>query len=156
MIKDKIKKYPRCVVCVQEIKNRLAQIEREINALDERITRGELKHEDKTRLTVMRGIKEARRNAEEKILAKLEGEMLEVERVLIKAAPVLTPLEMLIITKRYVDGLTWSELLKVLHRDPAYSQFRYERSTYMRANKSAMDKLVKAEEEPDGGQAEDL
>ncbi len=143
-------------MCVLETKKRLAQIEREIEELNTKISHGEAKHRSEERLTIVRDKLTARRRVEEEILAELTGEILEVEKALAKLAPYLTPLELIVITKLYVDGMKWNEVFDVLQNDPEYSQFRYEQSTYMRAHKSALNKLEKMEAQTNGGQAKDL
>ena len=87
-------------------------------------------------------IKEERLKVTEELLRKIEESTLEVEEALERIAPSLTPLEHVIILKLYIEGLRWTQVMDILQTDPEYSRFCYERSTYMRAHRSALDKLM--------------
>lgn len=79
-------------------------------------------------------------------MGDFKEEALAVEKILGSSKNAFTPLELLIINKRYIEGLNWEDLMEQLHTSPEYARFRYERSTYMRAHKSALEKIIAMEE----------
>ena len=87
-------------------------------------------------------IKEERLRVTEALLKKIEESTLEVEEALDRIAPSLTPLEHIIILKLYIEGVRWNQLMDELQTKREYSRFCYEKSTYMRAHRSALDKLM--------------
>lgn len=142
MTAEKMKKYPGMLVVKKETEVRLKKLREEIGELEGRMSRAKMKHEDSNKVTTLLEIKEERLRVTESLLEKLEESTLEVEEALEEIAPSLTPLEHIIILKLYIEGLRWNQLMDLLQTDPEYSRFCYERSTYMRAHRSALDKLM--------------
>ncbi len=139
---EMMKRYPGMVMVKKDTEARLERLQREIDELDRRMQRADKKHEGGDKVISLKAIKEDRMRVTKKLLEEIESSTLEVENALAKAAPDLTPLEMIIITKLYVDGVRWNELLDMLQTMPEYSRFCYERSTYMRAHRSALNKIM--------------
>ncbi len=142
MTAEKMKRYPGMVMVKKDTEARLERLQKEIDELDRRMQRADKKHESGDKVISLKAIKEDRMRVTKKLLEEIESSTLEVENALAKAAPDLTPLEMIIITKLYVDGVRWNELLDMLQTMPEYSRFCYERSTYMRAHRSALNKIM--------------
>lgn len=147
MTAEKMKKYPGMVIVKKETEARLNKLRDEIYELEGRMARAERKHEDKGKVTTLLEIKEERLRVTQMLLEKLEQSTLEVEEALEKIAPSLTPLEHIIILKLYIEGLKWHQLMDLLQTDPDYTRFCYERSSYMRAHRSALDKLMALDDE---------
>lgn len=143
MTAEKMKRYPGMVIVKKETEVRLNKLRKEIEELEMRMNRAERKCEPNDKVVTLLEIKEERLRVTEKLLAELERSTLEVEEALEKIAPSLTPLEHVIIMKLYVEGLRWNQLMDLLQTDKEYSRFCYERSTYMRAHRSALDKLLR-------------
>ena len=143
MTAEKMKKYPGMVVVKKETEVRLKKLREEINELENRMYRAERKCEPGDKVVTLLEIKQERLRVTEALLKKLEASTLEVEEALDRIAPDLTPLEHIIILKLYIEGLRWNQLMDLLQTDSNYSRFCYERSTYMRAHRSALDKLMK-------------
>lgn len=142
MTAEKMKKYPGMLVVKKETEVRLKRLSDEIAELEGRMSRAERKCEGGSKVTTLLEIKKERLAVTETLLKKLEESTLEVEEALETIAPSLTPLEHIIILKLYIEGLRWNQLMDLLQTDPAYTRFCYERSTYMRAHRSALDKLM--------------
>lgn len=142
MTAEKVKRYPGMVLVKKEAEARLTKLKREIAELEHRMERAERRHESGERVVSLLAIKEERLRVTEKLLREIEQSTLEVEEAIASAAPDLTPLELMIITKLYVEGVRWNELIDLLQTDPEYTRFCYERSTYMRAHRTALDKLM--------------
>lgn len=142
MTAEKMKKYPGMVVVKKETEVRLNKLKEEIKELEGRMSRAERKCEMGDKVVTLLEIKEERLRVTQALLAKLEKSTLEVEEALDKIAPDLTPLEHIIILKLYIEGVRWNQLMDQLQTYPEYSRFCYERSTYMRAHRSALDKLM--------------
>lgn len=142
MTEEKVKKYPGMVIVKKETEARLEKLKREITELEKRMERAERRHEPGDKTVSLLSLKEERLRVTEKLLKELEESTLEVEEALSCVAPSLSPLELMIISKLYVEGMRWNELIDLLQTDPEYSRFCYERSTYMRAHRSALDKLM--------------
>ncbi len=142
MTAEKMKKYPGMVIVKKETEVRLKKLKEEIRELEGRMSRAERKHETEDKIVTLLEIKEERLRVTESLLEKLEKSTLEVEEALDAIAPSLTPLEHIIILKLYIEGLRWMQLMDLLQTDPEYTRFCYERSTYMRAHRSALDKLM--------------
>ncbi len=142
MTAEMMKRYPGMVMVKKDTEARLERLQKEIDELDKRMQRADKKHEGGDKVISLRAIKEDRMRVTKRLLEEIESSTLEVENALAKAAPDLTPLEMIIITKLYVDGVRWNELLDMLQTMPEYSRFCYERSTYMRAHRSALNKIM--------------
>ncbi len=142
MTAEKMKKYPGMLVVKKETEVRLKKLREEICELEGRMNRAKRKCEDSSKVTTLLEIKEERLRVTEALLEKLEESTLEVEEALEAIAPDLTPLEHIIILKLYIEGLRWNQLMDLLQTDPEYTRFCYERSTYMRAHRSALDKLM--------------
>lgn len=145
MTAEKLKKYPGMVVVKKETEVRLKKLKDEINELEARMNRAQRKCEPEDKIVTLLEIKEERLRVTQSLLEKLEHSTLEVEEALDRIAPSLTPLEHIIILKLYIEGLRWTQLMDLLQTDPEYSRFCYERSTYMRAHRSALDKLMEVE-----------
>jgi hypothetical protein len=143
MTAEKVKNYPRMVVIKKETEARLEKLRREIEEIERREARAQRRHEPDEKVISLSEIKKERLRVTEKLLREIEESTLEVEETIAKVAPNLTPMELMIVTKLYVEGLRWTELIDLLQTDPEYSRFCYERSTYMRAHRSALDKLMK-------------
>jgi hypothetical protein len=94
------------------------------------------------KVTTLLEIKEERLRVTQMLLQKIEESTLEVEAALEAIAPNLTPLEYIIILKLYIEGLRWNQVMDLLQTHPDYTRFCYERSTYMRAHRNALDKLM--------------
>ncbi|MCD8049174.1 MAG: hypothetical protein LUG52_06170 [Clostridia bacterium] len=146
MTAEKMKRYPGMVIVKKETEARLGRLRREIEELECKVERAERKHESRDRVVTMLAIKEERRKVTEALLEKIESSTMEVEEALAAVAPELTPLEMIIVTKLYIEGMRWNELMDELQTKPEYSRYCYERSTYMRAHRSALDKLTAIED----------
>ncbi len=142
MTAEKMKRYPGMVMVKKDTEARLERLQKEIDELDKRMQRADKKHEGGDKVISLKAIKEDRMRVTKKLLEEIESSTLEVENALAKAAPDLTPLEMIIVTKLYVDGVRWNELLDMLQTMPEYSRFCYERSTYMRAHRNALNKIM--------------
>ncbi len=142
MTAEKVKRYPGMVIIKKETQARLAKLEKEIKELENRMERAERRHETEGKVVSLLAIKEERLRVTEKLLHEIEESTLEVEEAIAAAAPELTPLELIIITKLYVEGIRWNELIDLLQTNPEYTRFCYERSTYMRAHRAALDKLM--------------
>ena len=142
MTAEKMKRYPGMVVVKKETEVRLDKLRKEIEELEGRMARAERKCENSDKIVTLLEIKEERLRVTQSLLEKLEASTLEVEEALDKIAPSLTPLEHIIILKLYIEGLKWNQLLDLFQTDGEYSRFCYERSTYMRAHRSALDKLM--------------
>ena len=141
-MKDKLKNYPGMVVVKKEVEKRVLRLREEIGDMEGRIFRAEKRSADNDRLSALREVKEERLRVTEQLLKRLEESTLEVEEALETIAPSLTPLEHIIIIKLYVEGLNWNQTIDELQTKPEYSRFCYERSSYMRAHRSALDKLM--------------
>ena len=135
MTAEKMKKYPGMVVVKKETEARLRKLREEIAELQSRMDRAVRKCEAGDKVTTLLEIKEERLRVTETLLQKIEESTLEVEEALEAIAPELSPLEYIIILKLYIEGLRWNQLMD-------YTRFCYERSTYMRAHRSALDKLM--------------
>lgn len=142
MTAEKMKRYPGMVIVKKETEGRLNQLKEEIRELESRMDRAERKCEPDERVVTLLKIKEERLRVTESLLEKIETSTLEVEEALERVAPTLTPLEYIIILKLYIEGLRWMQLMDLLQTHPDYTRFCYERSTYMRAHRSALDKLI--------------
>lgn len=142
MTAEKMKKYPGMLVVKKETEVRLRKLREEIQELEGRMSRAKRKCEDSNKVTTLLEIKKERLRVTEALLEKLEESTLEVEEALEAIAPDLTPLEHIIILKLYIEGFRWNQLMDLLQTDPGYTRFCYERSTYMRAHRSALDKLM--------------
>lgn len=142
MTAEKMKKYPGMVIVKKETEMRLKKLQDEIHELEARMDRAERRCENEDKIVTLLQIKEERLKVTQKLLERLEESTLEVEEALDKIAPQLTPLEHIIILKLYIEGIRWNALMDLLQTDPEYSRFCYERSTYMRAHRSALDKLM--------------
>ncbi len=141
MTAEKMKRYPGMVVVKKETEVRLKKLRDEIAELEGRMGRAK-RRENNDKVVTLLEIKEERLRVTESLLEKLEASTLEVEEALEKIAPSLTPLEYIIILKLYIEGLKWMQLMDLLQTDPEYTRFCYERSTYMRAHRSALDKIM--------------
>ncbi|MBQ7875765.1 MAG: hypothetical protein IJ316_00600 [Clostridia bacterium] len=141
MTAEKMKRYPGMVVVKKETERRLEKLREEIRELEGKMSRAERKDLGDKVVTLLE-IKEERLKVTEELLRKIEESTLEVEEALERIAPSLTPLEHVIILKLYIEGLRWTQVMDILQTDPEYSRFCYERSTYMRAHRSALDKLM--------------
>lgn len=141
MTAEKMKRYPGMVVVKKETERRLEKLRDEIKELEGKMSRAEKKDLGDKVVTLLE-IKEERLRVTEALLKKIEESTLEVEDALERIAPSLTPLEHVIILKLYIEGLRWTQVMDLLQTDPEYSRFCYERSTYMRAHRSALDKLM--------------
>lgn len=146
MTADKMKRYPGMVVVKKETEARLRKLRDEVADLRGRMERAENKGSD-SRIVTLLEIKEERLRVTESLLEKLETSTLEIEEALDRIAPTLTPLEHILIQKLYIEGLRWMQVMEELQTNPEYGRFCYERSTYMRAHRSALDKLMNAEKE---------
>lgn len=142
MTAEKMKKYPGMVIIKKETEVRLKRLRSEIEELEGRMSRAERMCTDSDKVVTLLELKEERLRVTEALLNKLEASTLEVEEALDRIAPTLTPLEYIIILKLYIEGLRWNQLMDLLQTDPEYSRFCYERSTYMRAHRSALDKIM--------------
>ncbi|MBQ8540466.1 MAG: hypothetical protein IJ435_03210 [Clostridia bacterium] len=142
MTAEKMKKYPGMVVVKKETEARLRKLREEIAELQSRMDRAVRKCEAGDKVTTLLEIKEERLRVTETLLQKIEESTLEVEEALEAIAPELSPLEYIIILKLYIEGLRWNQLMDLLQTHPDYTRFCYERSTYMRAHRSALDKLM--------------
>lgn len=147
MTAEKIKKYPGMVVVKKETEVRLKKLREEIEELEGRMSRAQRKCEDSSKVVTLLEIKQERLRVTQSLLDKIERSTLEVEEALDKIAPSLTPLEHVVILKLYIEGLRWNQLMDLLQTNPEYSRFCYERSTYMRAHRSALDKLMSLDDE---------
>ncbi|MGM9551426.1 MAG: hypothetical protein ACI3XA_04145 [Clostridia bacterium] len=145
MTAEKMKRYPGMVIVKKETEARLNKLREEISELENRMERAERKHENSDKVVTLLEIKEERLRVTQTLLEKLEKSTLEVEEALEKIAPSLTPLEHIIILKLYIEGLKWCQLMDLLQTNPEYSRFCYEKSSYMRAHRSALDKIMAAE-----------
>lgn len=141
MTAEKMKRYPGMVVVKKETERRLEKLKEEIRELESKMGRAERKDLNDKVVTLLQ-IKEERMRVTAALLEKIEQSTLEVEDALEKIAPSLTPLEHVLILKLYVEGLKWTQVMDLLQTDPEYARFCYERSTYMRAHRSALDKLM--------------
>jgi len=144
MTAEKMKRYPGMVVVKKDTQARLDKLRQEIDDLSSRMERAEMKHETREKVVSMISIKEERLKLTKRLLEEIESSTKEVEEALARVAPDLTPLEMIIVTKLYIEGMRWGELFDMLQTNPEYSRFCYEKSTYMRAHRSAMDKIIDA------------
>lgn len=151
MTAEKMKRYPGMVVVKKETERRLEKLREEIRELEGKTDRAVRRNLDDKVVTLLE-IKEERLRVTEKLLAQIERSTLEVEDALERIAPSLTPLEHVIILKLYIEGMKWNRLMDLLQTDPEYARFCYERSTYMRAHRSALDKLM----EKDGKDGENV
>ncbi|MBR5535767.1 MAG: hypothetical protein IKU60_03875 [Clostridia bacterium] len=142
MTAEKMKKYPGMLIVKKETEVRLRKLRDEIDELERRMERAERKCVTSDKVTSLLEIKKERLRVTEALLNQIEESTLEVEEALDKIAPDLTPLEHIIILKLYIEGLRWGQLMDLLQTDPEYTRFCYERSTYMRAHRSALDKLM--------------
>ncbi|MBQ8002013.1 MAG: hypothetical protein IJ297_01060 [Clostridia bacterium] len=147
MTAEKMKKYPGMVVVKKETEVRLKKLREEIEELEGRMSRAQRKCEDNSKVVTLLEIKQERLRVTQSLLDKIERSTLEVEEALDKIAPSLTPLEHVVILKLYIEGLRWNQLMDLLQTNPEYSRFCYERSTYMRAHRSALDKLMTLDDE---------
>lgn len=142
MTAEKMRRYPGMVIVKKETENRLEKLRDEIRELEGKMTRAEKKGDSSNKVVTLLVIKEERLRVTQMLLEKLEKSTLEVEEALEKVAPALTPLEYIIILKLYIEGVKWMQLIDLLQTHPDYTRFCYERSTYMRAHRSALDKLM--------------
>ncbi len=149
MTADKMKRYPGMVVVKKETEARLKKLRDEIADLRGRMEKAEKKGSG-SRIVTLLEIKEERLRVTESLLEKFEASTLEIEEALDRIAPTLTPLEHIIIQKLYIEGLKWTQVMEELQTNPEYGRFCYERSSYMRAHRSALDKLMNAEKESEG------
>lgn len=140
---ERVRKYPGMVIVKKETEARLAKLRREIAELESRMERAERRHESNDKVVSLLSIKEDRLRVTEKLLKEIEESTLEIEETLVRVAPDLTPLELMIITKLYIEGMRWNELIDLLQTDPEYTRFCYEKSTYMRAHRSALNKMIR-------------
>lgn len=143
MTAEKMKNYPGMVILKKSTEARLGKLREEIQSLENRMERAERRCEDNEKVVSLLKIKEDRLKITESLLQVIEKSTLEVEEAVMKVAPDLTPLEHVIILKLYIEGLKWNQLMDLLQTDPEYTQFCYERSTYMRAHRSALNKIMK-------------
>jgi uncharacterized protein YdcH (DUF465 family) len=142
MTAEKLRKYPGMVVVKKETEARLRKLRDEIEELQHRMDRAVRKCEAGEKVTTLLEIKEERLRVTQMLLQKIEESTLEVEAALEAIAPNLTPLEYIIILKLYIEGLRWNQVMDLLQTHPDYTRFCYERSTYMRAHRNALDKLM--------------
>lgn len=142
MTAEKMKRYPGMVIVKKETEARLNKLKEEIRELEGRMDRAERRREKDDKVVTLLEIKEERLRVTEALLKKIEESTLEVEEALDRVAPTLSPLEHIVILKLYIEGLKWGQLMDLLQTDQEYSRFCYERSTYMRAHRSALDKLM--------------
>ena len=142
MTAEKLRKYPGMVVVKKETEVRLRKLRDEIEELQRRMDRAVRKCEAGEKVTTLLEIKEERLRVTQMLLQKIEESTLEVEAALEAIAPNLTPLEYIIILKLYIEGLRWNQVMDLLQTHPDYTRFCYERSTYMRAHRNALDKLM--------------
>ena len=147
MTVEKLKKYPGMVIIKKETETKLKKLRDEIEALEARMSRAKKKCEPDWKVETLLGIKQERLRVTERLLEKLEKNTLEVETALDAVASELSPLEYIVIQKHYVEGMNWNRLMDEFQTKPEYSQFCYERSSYMRAHRSALDKLIALEAE---------
>ncbi len=141
MTAETMKRYPGMVVVKKETERRLEKLREEIRELEGRMNRA-VRRDLNDKVVTLLEIKQARLDVTESLLEKIEESTLEVEEALERIAPSLTPLEHVIILKLYIEGLKWNQLMDLLQTDPEYARFCYERSTYMRAHRSALDKIM--------------
>lgn len=141
MTAETMKRYPGMVVVKKETERRLEKLREEIRELEGKMNRAERRDLGDKVVTLLE-IKQERLGVTQSLLEKIEESTLEVEEALERIAPSLTPLEHVIILKLYIEGLKWNQLMDLLQTDDEYSRFCYERSTYMRAHRSALDKIM--------------
>lgn len=141
MTAETMKRYPGMVVVKKETERRLEKLREEIRELEGKMNRAERRDLGDKVVTLLE-IKQERLRVTQSLLEKIEESTLEVEEALERIAPSLTPLEHVIILKLYIEGLKWNQLMDLLQTDDEYSRFCYERSTYMRAHRSALDKIM--------------
>lgn len=143
-MKDKLKGYAGMIMVKQETEKRVIKLKKELDELEGKIFRAERRApgSDGEGLERLRSVKKERIIATEALLYKLEKATCEIEEALEAVAPSLTPLEHIIIVKHYIEGLNWNQTISELQTKAEYSQFCYERSSYMRAHRSALDKLM--------------
>ena len=141
MTAEKMKRYPGMVVVKKETERRLEKLREEIRELEGKMSRAERRDLGEKVVTLLE-IKEKRLKVTEDLLKKIEESTLEVEDALERIAPSLTPLEHILVLKLYIEGLKWMDVMDLLQTHPDYTRFCYERSTYMRAHRSALDKLM--------------
>lgn len=128
------------------VENKIKKLEREMYMIDRDIsgTYTDLKEElIKIKAERVRLLRQAR--------VELERKINEVEKILKEALPYLTGLEYILLQKRYSEGLSWDEICEELGSGKEGRNFIFERSTYMRVHRSALDKLGIPKGEPRGG-----
>ncbi len=145
MTAEKMKRYPGMVIVKKETEVRLNKLREEIKELEGKMNRAAKKAGCSDKVVSLVEIKKERLRVTEELLKKIEQSTLEVEEALERIAPMLTPLEHIVILKLYIEGVKWTQLMDELQTKDEYAQFCYERSTYMRAHRSALDKLMQAD-----------
>lgn len=141
MTKENMKNFAGLLAMRKEDVADLKRIKCEISGIEEKIARAESFGKPESYLKKLRDLKAERMLLNEKLLLKLEEESFSIEKILNKSKGKLKPLEHIIIEKLYVEGIRWNELIWILQNNPEYRQFCYEKSTYMKLHKSALEKL---------------
>lgn len=142
-MKTDFRDYKGLIEVKRDTQKRLKKIMAETAKIEKRMTSRKRSRDKDGNILDIKEVLAERIRAENEILDEIEKRTLDVELVLANAAPRLTPLELLLMTKLYIEGLSWKEVIGLLQDNPEYSQFCYERTTYMRAHKRAIEKITK-------------
>ena len=144
-LKGDFKSYTKLIALKVDTQKRLKKVRREISEIEKRKTSRKRARDKDGNLIDLDALLAERVESEKKILVKLQERTNEIERIFAEIIPYLTPLEIMIMSKLYIEGLSWKEVIELLQDNPEYSQFCYERTTYMRAHKSALRKILSLE-----------
>ncbi len=147
MNKTELTNFAGLALLADESKKEIARLKKKVADLEAEKQRSF--RSGRRRDSVERLVEEIERqiDLEEKMLVKNQEIINRVEEELVEKAYLLTPREMFVIKKRYVQGMRWDEILNEILRCPEYDNFVFERSTFMRAHRSAIEKLCGAERE---------
>ena len=145
MTSEQLKRYPGMIVIKKETEKRIEKLKREIEAIDKRMGSRKRPIDKDGKIIDLAAIKRERLEMTRRLLDELEASTLEIEEAIAAVAPDLTPLELIIVIKLYIEGVKWVELIDLLQTDEKYAKFCYERTTYMRAHRSALEKLKQAQ-----------
>lgn len=144
-IKSEFSQYSQLIKLKIDAQKRLTFLRSEIAGIEKRMTSRKRPRDKDGNLIDLKPVLAERLVAEKKILYEIQDRTLHIERLVADVTPNLTPLELILVIKLYIEGLSWKETIALLQDDPTYSQFCYERTTYMRAHKSAFAKILAIE-----------
>lgn len=143
--KTDFRDYKGLIEVKRDTQKRLKKIMAETAKIEKRMTSRKRPRDKDGNILDLNEVLTERIRAENELLGEIEKRTLAIELALANAAPRLTPLELLLMTKLYIEGLSWKEVIELLQHDEQYVRFCYERTTYMRAHKRALEKIAENE-----------